>query len=317
MPTPTRNGPASQATFCTVIVDEQDPQRAAVRARAARRAAAGSGRAAGCRRRSGSSSASSVGDAAPVLVGVGAGRATASARHVGLLQLAVLRQQVAVRRAPSASSSRCVPTAAIRPSGQQRHPVGQQHRRRPVRDHQRGRAGEHLAQRLPRPAPRCARPARTAGRPAPAPTAGRAPRGPAPAAAAGRRTATAPARRSGCPGPTAGRARSRPGRPRSASATSSSVASGRPSVRFSRTLTENSVGSSKATATTGAQLGQRQVADVDAVERDPAGGDVVQPGDQRGQRGLARAGGADQRDRLARARCPGRRRRARRGRAPG
>ena len=48
-----------------------------------------------------------------------------------------------------------------------------------------------------------------------------------------------------------------------------------------------------------AQLGQRQVADVDAVDGDPAGGDVVEPADQRGQRRLARAGGPDQRDRLA------------------
>ena len=48
-----------------------------------------------------------------------------------------------------------------------------------------------------------------------------------------------------------------------------------------------------------AQLGQRQVAHVDAVQGDPAGGDVVEPPDQRGERRLARSGGADERDGLA------------------
>src|SRR5215217_148985 len=78
--------------------------------------------------------------------------------------------------------------------------------------------------------------------------------------------------------------------------TSSSVASGRPRVRFSRTLMENSVASSKATAT---QLRQRQVPDVVPVDGHPATGDVVEPVDQRRQRRLARAGGSDQRDGLS------------------
>src|SRR6266542_1331226 len=49
-----------------------------------------------------------------------------------------------------------------------------------------------------------------------------------------------------------------------------------------------------------AQVGHPQVADVPAGQRDPARGHVVQPRDERHQRGLARPGGADQGHRLAR-----------------
>ena len=49
-----------------------------------------------------------------------------------------------------------------------------------------------------------------------------------------------------------------------------------------------------------AQRRQREVADVDAVERDPAARHVVQPRRQRGQDALAGAGRADDRDRLPR-----------------
>ena len=52
------------------------------------------------------------------------------------------------------------------------------------------------------------------------------------------------------PGPTAGRGRTPPAPPAAPRPTSASVASGRPRVRFSRTLIENSVASSKAVATT-------------------------------------------------------------------
>ena len=45
------------------------------------------------------------------------------------------------------------------------------------------------------------------------------------------------------------------------------------------------------------EVGQRQVADVDAVDEHPTGGRVVEPGHQGGQRALARAGLADQRQR--------------------
>ena len=80
---------------------------------------------------------------------------------------------------------------------------------------------------------------------------------------------------------------------------SASVASARPRVRFSRALIENSVGSSKAVATRERRWLEVEVADVDAVDRDPAAGDVVEPRHQGGQDGLAGAGRADQGDGLA------------------
>ena len=49
-----------------------------------------------------------------------------------------------------------------------------------------------------------------------------------------------------------------------------------------------------------AELLEREVADVDPVEGDPAARDVVEPGHQRGEDRLAAAGGAHQRDGLAR-----------------
>ena len=102
----------------------------------------------------------------------------------------------------------------------------------------------------PRPAPRCARPAPRAGRRAPA-AAGL----PSTARASASRWRWPPDSDSPC-SPT--RVVSPHGRSctksawatASASAISSSVASGRPRVRFSRTLIENSVASSKATPTT-------------------------------------------------------------------
>ena len=106
----------------------------------------------------------------------------------------------------SRSSSWWVPTAVIRPAGQQRHPVGEQHGRRAVRHDQRGRVRAAPGAARPRPAPRCARPAPTAGRPAPGSAGGRRPPGPARAAAAGRRTGSGPARRPGCRCPAAARA---------------------------------------------------------------------------------------------------------------
>ena len=184
---------------------------------------------------------------------------------------------------------------------QERDLVGEQDRRGAVGHDQAGGGARAPGAAPPRRASRCGRRARTACRRGPAPWAGRAPRGRARGAGADRRTATCPARRCGCRGPRAGRGRSPAWAMSSASWISSSVASARPSVRFSRALIENSVGSSNAVATSGAELLERVVADVDAVDRDPAAGHVVQPGDQRGQRGLAGAGGADQRERLARA----------------
>ena len=50
-----------------------------------------------------------------------------------------------------------------------------------------------------------------------------------------------------------------------------------------------------------AQLGQVELADVDAVDRDAAAADVVEPQQQVDERRLARAGRADDADALARA----------------
>ena len=117
-------------------------------------------------------------------------------------------------------------------------------------------AAEHPAAAPPRPASRCGRRGRTACRRAPARWAGqhRAGQGQPLALAAGERHPLLAD--AGCRGPTAGRGRSRPGRSSSASSTSASVASARPSVRFSRALIENRVGSSKAVATSDAQVGR-------------------------------------------------------------
>ena len=208
--------------------DQQAPQRAVVRAPAARRAAAGSA----SRRKM----PTPVGELVGVLGG-DAAPAPCRRRRAGR-RVCASRQRLRParcpapagrgRRAPSASSSLCVPTAVIRPPCQQRHPVGQQHRRRPVRDDQGRRVGQHVAQRpldqrLGVHVERRQRVVEDQHR-----RAGRARRGPAPAAAAARRTATAPARRSGCPGPTAGRARSRPGPPAAPPRPRRRVASGRP-----------------------------------------------------------------------------------------
>ena len=55
----------------------------------------------------------------------------------------------------------------------------------------------------------------------------------------------------------------------------------------------------------------RHVRDVLAADQDPAGVGVLQPGEDPQRGGLAAAGRAEQRDQLARARCPGRARRGR------
>ena len=110
-----------------------------------------------------------------------------------------------------------------------------------------------------------------------------APPGPGPAAAADRRTGSCPARRSGCPGPRAGRRRT------AACATSIAcvdlgVAGVRPAEgevlpgrhREQRRVLEGGRHDLP-------QPVQPQVADVDPVERDPAAGDVLEPRDQVGE----------------------------------
>ena len=93
----------------------------------------------------------------------------------------------------------------------------------------------------------------------------------------------------------------------SAASISSSDASGAPNVTFSRTLAENSVASSNAQRHRGAQRGQRDVPHVGAVEQHPAAGRVREPRHQLQQRRLARPGRPDQHQRLARRQAPGRR----------
>ena len=101
----------------------------------------------------------------------------------------------------SRSSSWWVPTAVIRPSDSSAT--------RSASSTVDGRCAttsavvvrEHPAQRGLHQRPPCARPARTAGRPAPGSGAGRPPPGPARGAAAGRRRGSGPARRPGCPVP--------------------------------------------------------------------------------------------------------------------
>ena len=78
------------------------------------------------------------------------------------------------------------------------------------------------------------------------------------------------------------------------------VASGWPRVRFSRTDIENSVGSSNAVATTERRESRVRLADVVPVDGDRPGRDVVQARHEAGEDGLARPGGADDRDGLAR-----------------
>ena len=134
---------------------------------------------------------------------------------------------------------------------------------------------QHRAQRRPPPAPRCARRARTGCRRAPGCAAGRARPGRARAAGAGRRTATCPARRYGCRGPRAGRATNVACATSSASRISASVASGRPSARFSRALMREQGRLLERGGHHLAQARQRQVAHVDAVDGDPPGGDVA------------------------------------------
>ena len=69
---------------------------------------------------------------------------------------------------------------------------------------------------------------------------------------------------------------------------------------FSATVVENRKVSWPTIADRGAQRVQLGVAHVQAVDQHPAAVDVVEPGDERGQRRLAAAGRADQRHRAAR-----------------
>ena len=81
--------------------------------------------------------------------------------------------------------------------------------------------------------------------------------------------------------------------------TRSKEAPGSAKAMLAVTVSVNRNVSSKTTATALRRSRSQQVADVDPVEGDPAGVDVVEAGDQAGQRRLARAGRPDDRHRLA------------------
>ena len=139
------------------------------------------------------------------------------------------------------------------PAVEQRGAVGERDRRRagarpPARCGRRGSGAGPARRGL-----RCARRAPTAGRRARARAGGRRSRAPARVAGAGRPRARAPARRSGCRDPTGRSYANVACATSSAASMSASVASGCPISRFSRTLAENSVGSSNANPTCRAQ----------------------------------------------------------------
>ena len=309
MPTPMRNGPASQARFCTVMVASSPHSDALVRreqlaeqpARAGAQEDAGAG---------GELVGVLGGDPAPVLLAVGAvaGRRRLRGHGSDLHQFALLRQQVAVGRHlgqqfavrahrgdPAAGSSatrsasstvegRCATTSAV-VAGQhvaqrpldQRLGVHVERRQRVVEDQHRGPAEHRAGQRQPLPL------------------------------AAGQRQPLLADAGVQTPGQVVDELRlGHPQRLLDVGVGGVGPAEGEVlphAHREQRRVLEG--GRDDA-----AQLGQRQVAHVDAVHGDPAGGDVVQPADQRGERRLARAGRPDQRDGLARVRCRGRRRRA-------
>ena len=69
---------------------------------------------------------------------------------------------------------------------------------------------------------------------------------------------------------------------------------------LSRIVPENSTGSCATIASERAQLGERELAHVDALEQHAAGVDIVEPIQQRQDRRLAGARRPDERDDLAR-----------------
>ena len=147
-----------------------------------------------------------------------------------------------------AISSEWVPTATSVPSLEQRHPVGQRHRRRAMHDQQRGRVSKHRGerflderlgvdverrQRVVQHQHRRARDDRAGqGKPLPLPAGQRQPFLADPGVEPPRQLVR----------------RNRACATASAASISSSVASGRPSSTFSRTLIENSTGSSNTVA---------------------------------------------------------------------
>ena len=192
-----------------------------------------------------------------------------------------------------------MPAATIAAAVEQRGAVGERDRRRPVHDDERGAVGEDRAQRVldERLGVHVERRQRVVEHEHARAADDRArEREPLPLPARERQALLADPR---VEPPRQVVARTTPARPRARPSMSASVASGCPISRFSRTLAENSVGSSNANPTCAAQAAQREVAHVVAVERDPPAGRVVEPREQRRERRLARTGRADERERLA------------------
>ena len=81
-----------------------------------------------------------------------------------------------------------------------------------------------------------------------------------------------------------------------ARSTSSSVASARPKAMFSRTRCREEERVLRDDADLAAQRLELHLADIDAVDRDPSLGRVVEPGDERRERRLAGPRVTDQRD---------------------
>ena len=277
MPSLTRKGIERRAAFSTSTIDDEELDRAR-RYGASRSAAAGAtGRPAAptsrrSARRRPSSAATPRHSCASALVGGGGRVLSASSTSVPVRSSSPRRrrQQLAVGRARSSSSSRWSPTWVIVPSWSSatRSASSTVEARwattRPVV------VGEHPAQRLLDQRLGVDVERREGVVEHQHPRLRRARRGPARGAAAGRRRAPCPARRSGCRGPRAGRGRSRPGRRRAPSAISSSVALGPAqgevlagAHREQRRLLERRRHQR-------AQVGEVEVADVDAVDGHPA-----------------------------------------------
>ncbi len=197
-----------------------------------------------------------------------------------------------------ASRSLCVPTAVMRPSSSKRDPVGEQDGGRAVRDHERGRRRQHAAQRRLdlRLGVHVQRRERVVEHQHPrAAQHGAGEREPLPLTAGQRQALLAdpgvePERQVvdelglrnlerldhvvlGDAGPAEGEVLAH-------------------ACREQRGVLER--GRHRVP-----QLIERQVAHVDTADEDATAGDVVQPGHERGQRGLAAADCADQRHRLA------------------
>ena len=213
----------------------------------------------------------------------------------------------APRTAPAASSSSWVPVSTTRPASSTHDPVGGRRLGQPVRDDERGAAGHGRARPSPERGHRRCRPRRWPRRGSP-PAGRRAPAGPARAAGPGSTVSRCPPSPTtvSSPSGSASTQSSAPTRPSAARRSSSvGVRAGQPQVVGQRPGEHvHLLGDQRDRPPDPA--GPRS-SRLDAAEPDRAAGRPVDAGDQLGQRGLAGAAGADQRDPLARGRRRGRR----------